>query len=287
MFIKSVNNNVAFWIVFISSVLGTFKGSLTWATTTTVAMEVMLDKSQIVAGEFVNVTINGLNDQNKVDLFGEKDGSTIKAVITTIKGKIKGGDLIEKLPDEKKRFRLNQGEVVVTISYTSAWATGTDTLTIELEEHLPYLDRVNTIASVTKTITIVKCKGVIRIEPTHLNFDNTRQGLRVKKRDNNVIINAPLDRTLLLKRGNVTQNESNSIINIDDAIKGRLEKRHILIQFERLPTLQERTALADQGIRLLSYVPNLSYWASIDSKNAIEHGNVTDTVETAGGIKWA
>lgn len=57
--------------------------------------------------------------------------------------------------------------------------------------------------------------------------------------------------------------------------------RHALIQFRRIPTVTERKALAASGIKLLRYMPNLSYWASI-APNAKLAG-----VTSGGGLQWA
>jgi uncharacterized repeat protein (TIGR01451 family) len=41
------------------------------------------------------------------------------------------------------------------------------------------------------------------------------------------------------------------------------ERTHVLIQFERVPTAAERDALAEQGVTLLAYIPNLAWFASL------------------------
>ena len=47
-----------------------------------------------------------------------------------------------------------------------------------------------------------------------------------------------------------------------EAIPGRA---HVLIQLENIPTIKEKKELEAKGIRLLSYVPNKAWFASIDS----------------------
>jgi hypothetical protein len=52
-----------------------------------------------------------------------------------------------------------------------------------------------------------------------------------------------------------------------EAVPGRA---HVLIQLERIPTITERKELEAKGIKLLSYVPNKAWFASIPSDKAIE-----------------
>ncbi len=48
------------------------------------------------------------------------------------------------------------------------------------------------------------------------------------------------------------------------------ERAHVLIQFERIPTIEEREGLEDEGIKLLSYIPNKAWLASIPSDKTDE-----------------
>jgi len=52
-----------------------------------------------------------------------------------------------------------------------------------------------------------------------------------------------------------------------EAIPGRA---HVLIQLERIPTIKERKELEAKGIKLLSYIPNKAWFASIPSNKVIE-----------------
>jgi hypothetical protein len=45
-------------------------------------------------------------------------------------------------------------------------------------------------------------------------------------------------------------------------------RAHVLIQLERIPTIKERKELEAKGIKLLSYVPNKAWFASIPSDKA-------------------
>ena len=43
-------------------------------------------------------------------------------------------------------------------------------------------------------------------------------------------------------------------------------RRHVLLQFEDIPTGAQRTALEAAGVRLLDYVPNYAWFASLPAK---------------------
>lgn len=51
------------------------------------------------------------------------------------------------------------------------------------------------------------------------------------------------------------------------AIPGRV---HVLVQLEQIPTIKERKELEAKGIKLLSYIPNKAWFASIPSDKAGE-----------------
>ena len=54
---------------------------------------------------------------------------------------------------------------------------------------------------------------------------------------------------------------------ITAAAKAKIEaipdRAHVLIQLERIPTIRERKELEAKGIKLLSYIPNNAWFASI------------------------
>jgi hypothetical protein len=52
-----------------------------------------------------------------------------------------------------------------------------------------------------------------------------------------------------------------------EAIPG---KAHVLIQLYQTPTIEERSKLERQGVKLLSYIPNNAWFASIPSGKADE-----------------
>lgn len=54
---------------------------------------------------------------------------------------------------------------------------------------------------------------------------------------------------------------------ISDTVKAKIEaipqRAHVLIQLEEIPTIRERKELETKGIKLLSYIPNKAWFASI------------------------
>ena len=61
---------------------------------------------------------------------------------------------------------------------------------------------------------------------------------------------------------------------ITAAAKAKIEaipqRAHVLIQLERIPTIKERKEFEAKGIKLLSYIPNKAWFASIPSDKASE-----------------
>ncbi|RKZ76885.1 MAG: hypothetical protein DRR19_28345 [Candidatus Parabeggiatoa sp. nov. 1] len=145
----------------------TMAGGSAWADTSTVKGQFILDKTEVKGGETVNLALLGLTNSGEVDRFGESQGSTIMAVVNTIKGKIQGGDINPSNPDkgyfasDVKYVRLQQGVGRVSIYYPNDIVGSeetTDTVTVYLQEKT-YTDKggveYNLIGqAVDKTITI-------------------------------------------------------------------------------------------------------------------------------------
>jgi hypothetical protein len=130
----------------------TVLGSPSWAATSTVKGQVILDKTEISEGDTINLSLLGLNKDGEVDRFGESRGSTIMAVVNTVKGEIRGGSSRpgdtpgDTNPDggyfasEVNYVRLNQGVGRVSIYYSCDIAVNkedtTDTITLYLQERV-------------------------------------------------------------------------------------------------------------------------------------------------------
>jgi hypothetical protein len=66
-----------------------------WAVTSTKDVAVIADKTQVRAGEIVNLSIMGLNAiEGGVDRFGEQDGSTLIATVKSKLGKVVIGEYV-------------------------------------------------------------------------------------------------------------------------------------------------------------------------------------------------
>ena len=81
--------------------------------------------------------------------------------------------------------------------------------------------------------------------------------------------------TIFLKSGQINTKKGFKSIT-----KKTSSKSHILIQFDRLPNESDRKELEERGIKLLSYIPNNAWMASIQSDNIDELQKIKD-------IRWA
>jgi hypothetical protein len=67
---------------------------------------------------------------------------------------------------------------------------------------------------------------------------------------------------------------------ISSATKAKIEsipgRAHVLVQLEEIPTINERKELESKGIKLLSYIPNKAWFASIPSNKANEIAALTN-----------
>jgi hypothetical protein len=148
-------------------------GGSAWAETSTVKGQFILDKQVVTGGETVNLALLGLNENGEVDRFGEEKGSTIMALVETIKGEIQRGSTHpgsipnDTLPmpghfsSQVRYVALDQGVGRVSIFYPDEIVddeSTEDILTVFLQERIPTHDggvRFERIGqAVKKTITI-------------------------------------------------------------------------------------------------------------------------------------
>jgi hypothetical protein len=98
-----------------------------WAVTSTKDVAVIADKTQVRAGEIVNLAIMGLSsEEGRVDRFGEQDGSTL---IATVKSKLGRVILGEHTP----------GEVEGAIASESNYAAFSVVGDVDLEPNIKYV----------------------------------------------------------------------------------------------------------------------------------------------------
>lgn len=94
----------------------------------------------------------------------------------------------------------------------------------------------------------------------------------------------PSGRKIHFKRGTV---DPDIIGNRSVSQQGQTTtRRHMLMQFERLPTADEKKLLESQGIRLLAYIPEQTYWVAIDPVSQ-KAATATSTTAVAGGVRWS
>lgn len=93
------------------------------------------------------------------------------------------------------------------------------------------------------------------------------------------IVNA--DNTILLKSRYLVPVEG-----VSDATKVKItsipERAHVLIQLDHIPTNKERREIEAKGIKLLSYIPNKAWFASIpsnESEKIVNFSNVRSITE--------
>jgi len=81
------------------------------------------------------------------------------------------------------------------------------------------------------------------------------------------------DGALLFKRGTLMPRELQPVELSSSTESNAVtpDKRYLLLQFHHIPTPEERQQLERQGITLLDYVPELTFWASVDlSQHSVE-----------------
>jgi len=127
---------------------------------------------------------------------------------------------------------------------------------------------------------------IVRIDPTILDFTGSTGQLSTQSINSYATTSTvPQDRTILLKHQTVNPNQMiGNTTNSVETVSGQ-EKRHLLVQFEGMLMPEDKSALQEQGIHLLNYIPNFTYWISIDKESNITSISDIQTV-TAGGITW-
>ncbi len=88
------------------------------------------------------------------------------------------------------------------------------------------------------------------------------------------------DRSIHFRRGVIHPEQVKDTLNISQVFT--VSRRHMLMQFGHIPSPEEQSELAVKGITLLKYIPNFTYWVSIDPNVKAP----TEEINTAGGIQW-
>lgn len=159
-----------------------------------------------------------------------------------------------------------------TSTPTGPTATPTNTRT-------PTVPPTNTA---TATPTIPEGPATIRVEPSELTFQrgmilNSSPQAKMRAK-------APIqqnDWTLYLKNDERIPAAQNDAAVKLSAVYQQPEKKHVLLQFYSLPDEAEKQRLAENGIELLTYIPNYAYWAAITPQQ-----NNAATLQVSGSIRW-
>ena len=162
-----------------------------WAKTTTVDGEFILDRTETEAGGVVNLAILGTDKNGVVDLYGERSGAVIIAIVSSDKGVVIGGD---PNPGEQaseavaggnfaasvRYVKLIQGKGRVHIMYPPG-VIGTDTVEVVLQERVANPSggvEFNEIARTTKTIEVKQSGSKDPISLDVVGFEKARVDLQ-------------------------------------------------------------------------------------------------------------
>lgn len=113
----------------------------------------------------------------------------------------------------------------------------------------------------------------IRVSPLALHFSQPGTSGDQAATAPNALVRS--DRPVLrLKHGSVDAGAHATVVG------SALGRRHLLLQFRQLLDPAERMALEQKGVRILRYVPELAYWASVPPGS----GNLVDVLTEGGGL---
>jgi hypothetical protein len=143
-------------------------GGPTFAATTSVKGAFILDRTTVETGGIVNLALLALNDKEEVDLYGEKGGAVIIAVVTSEIGTVMGGSTNpgEQPGDpvaggdfaaDLSYVKLVQGRGRVHVYYPPETSPGKDKIEVILQERTANPEggvNFKDIAKTTKTIDV-------------------------------------------------------------------------------------------------------------------------------------
>ncbi len=169
----------------------------------------------------------------------------------------------------------------------------TSAVTFQAQEGITYSLAVDGYNGDTGTITLnwSIMTPEIRVEPLELTFllsesssssnaFTTTKKTQIAAKANSGKTN-PKEPSIYFKTGTISDNQTNSVVSkVSAKVKDSSIPRHVLIQFDRIPTQSEKRRLAAQGIQLLRYIPDNAYWASIQPKSPS-----LSAVSEGGGIQ--
>ncbi len=135
----------------------------------------------------------------------------------------------------------------------------------------------------TATPTIPAGPPAIRVEPSELTF--SRGKIVADEPQAKLLAKRPInqrDYTLHVKTNERVPAPQNAAGLTLSALRTQEEnKRHVLIQFYELPTDEDKARLNNQGVELLSYVPNYAYWAAVSPQP-----QGVSPLSNMGNVRW-
>jgi hypothetical protein len=132
----------------------------------------------------------------------------------------------------------------------------------------------------------------IRIEPLTLAFSKlplaSAKQISTIAQDERIVNQSTsaksTSRQIHVKTGTIQTGESNSPPSqITTLATDMLQPQHMLLQFDHIPSAEEKQSLAANGVELLRYMPDNAYWASIHPKTS----TIFSTLSKNSGIRWS
>ncbi len=136
----------------------------------------------------------------------------------------------------------------------------------------------------TQSPTPVPGDPDIRIEPLTISFTHGEAVPEVGRTiwQKQAVTVQPRDWGIYLQTGTIETKRMEALdVKLMAKAPAVTNKHHALIQFQNIPSEKERQALESQGIQLLRYVPNMAYWAVIESR-----APGLNTLSAGDGVRW-
>ena len=145
----------------------------------------------------------------------------------------------------------------------------------------------------TKTINVAIPKGTIRIDPLTLSFSDASESPvfampsvvpALQSQSASSARSGVTNWAIRLRSGEVsTEKQDNPAIAASLLAQAPDKNSHVLVQFNRIPSASEQTALEQKGLRLLRYIPNMAYWVAVSPAGR----NLLSALSEGDGVRWS
>jgi len=170
-------------------------------------------------------------------------------------------------------------------------SSGSHTIRIKADRDDSINESDETDNEYTKTFLVGPGTPDIRIEPTTLTYTEPPEAAAVVQTvaassavESNVVATAKSkDWRILFRNGTLVPPEQANL-GAAAAMAGPVNRAtHVLMQFKGRLSTAEKNALADEGLKILRYVPNNAYWVKVSpgARNSLS------TLRQGGGIRWS